>query len=97
MTRQEVIAELAHNGYQPFMRPITGSVITAEAWTSRARDKRLVILLFRNDTEEMMDLHDIPEDEENRPDVEAFIEDFRENVFRPAGRLPEVGNLHAVG
>ncbi len=89
MTRQEVISDLTQDGYQPFMRPFTGSVIMAEAWASRAKDKRLVIILYRSDTGEMVDLHDLPEDEENRPDVEAFIDDFRENVFRPAPELPK--------
>ncbi len=82
MTRQEVISELAQEGYQPLCGPFMGSVVTAEAWTSRAKDKRLVIILYRSDTGEMVDLHDLPEDEENRPDVEAFIDDFRESVFR---------------
>jgi hypothetical protein len=89
MTRQEVISELAQDGYQPFMRPLTGSVVTAEAWTSRAKDKRLVIILYRSDTGEMVDLHDLPEDEVNRPDVEAFIDDFRESVFRPDREAPK--------
>jgi hypothetical protein len=89
MTRQEVISELAQDGYQPFMRPFMGSVVTAEAWTSRTKDKRLVIILYRSDTGEMVDVHDLPEDEKNRPDVEAFIDDFRESVFRPDGVLPK--------
>lgn len=89
MNRREVISELAHYGYQPFMRPLTGSVITAEAWTSNIKDRRMVIILFRTDTGEMVDLHNLPDDEENRQDVEAFIDDFRESVFRPDRELPK--------
>jgi hypothetical protein len=82
MNRQEVISELARQGYQLFMRPITGSVVTAEAWTSRMKNKRLVIILFRTDTGEMVDALNLPDDEERRQDVEAFVDDFRESVLQ---------------
>ena len=82
MTRQQVVADLARDGYQPFMRPFTGSVITAEAWANKARDKRMVIVLYRKDTDEIVDLHNLPDDEENRPDIAAFVDDFRDSVFQ---------------
>jgi hypothetical protein len=59
-----------------------GSVITAEAWANKARDKRLVIVLYRKDTDEIVDVHNLPEDEEQRPDIDAFVDDFKENVFQ---------------
>ncbi len=77
-----MVAELTQNGYQPFLRPFLGSVVTAEAWTSRCRPLPLVIILYRKDTEEVVDLHNIPDDEENRSDIMAFLDDFGERVFR---------------
>jgi hypothetical protein len=82
MTRQQVVTELARDGYQPFMRPFMGSVITAEAWANRAKDKRMVIILYRKDTDEIVDLHNLPEDEDKRPDIDAFVDDFKDNVFQ---------------
>lgn len=73
---------MARDGYQPFMRPFMGSVITAEAWANKARDKRMVIVLYRKDTDEIVDLHNLPEDEENRLDIDAFVDDFRDSVFQ---------------
>lgn len=64
------------------MRPFMGSVITAEAWASKARNKRMVIVLYRKDTEEIVDVHNLPADEEQRPDIDAFLDDFKENVFQ---------------
>ncbi len=45
MRKQEVIKELAKEGYKLFLRPFTGSVLEAEAWANSARDKKLVIIL----------------------------------------------------
>lgn len=81
MTRQQVVAALAQDGYQPFLRPFVGSVVTAEAWASKEREKRMVIILYRKDTGEMIDAHNLPEDEENRSDMDAFLDDFRDSVF----------------
>jgi hypothetical protein len=83
MTRNEVVAELSENGYHPFLRPFLGSVVTAEAWTTRGRRQPLVIILYRKDTEEVVDLGNIPEDEEHRSEVMAFLDDFGERIFRP--------------
>jgi len=83
MTRNEVIAELTRNGYQPFLRPFLGTVVTAEAWASRGRPQPLVIILYRKDTEEVVDVRNIPEDDEHRSEVMAFLDDFGERVFRP--------------
>jgi hypothetical protein len=81
MTRQQVVSALAQDGYQPFLVPFVGSVVTAEAWTSKERAKRMVIILYRKDTGEMIDLHNLPADEEKRSDMDAFLDDFRESVF----------------
>lgn len=81
MTRQQVVSDLAQDGYQPFLTPFVGSVVTAEAWTSKERAKRMVIILYRKDTGEMVDLQNLPDDEENRSDMDAFLDDFRESVF----------------
>ncbi len=84
MNRRQVATELMQEGYHPFLRPFSGSVVTAEAWTSNEKHKRLIIILYRNDTEEIVDLLNLPDDEEKKPDIEAFIDDFRESVFRLA-------------
>jgi hypothetical protein len=81
MTRKQVVATLAQDGYQPFLRPFVGSVVAAEAWASKERAKRMVIILYRKDTGEMIDMHNLPDDEENRSDMDAFLDDFRESVF----------------
>ncbi len=84
MRKQEVITELAKEGYRLFLRPVTGSVLAAEAWANSARDKKLVIILYRRDTGEMIDSGDLPDDEENRPEIEAFVDDFQDRIFKPA-------------
>jgi hypothetical protein len=84
MRKQEVITELAKEGYRLFLRPFTGTVLAAEAWANNARDKKLVIILYRRDTGEMIDSGDLPEDEENRPEIEAFVDDFQDRIFKPA-------------
>jgi len=82
MTREQVISQLARDGYRPFLRPFNGSVVTAEAWASKQRDKRLVIIFYRKDTEEMVDLGNLPEEEELKPDIDAFLDDFQDSVFQ---------------
>ncbi len=84
MRKQEVITALAKEGYRLFLRPFTGSVLTAEAWANTARDKKLVIILYRRDTGEMIDSGELPEDEENRPEIEALVDDFQDRIFKPA-------------
>lgn len=64
------------------MRPSMGSVIAAEAWTSRVGLKPLVIILYHRDTGELVDVNNIPEDEEMCPDILAFLDDFGERVYR---------------
>ncbi len=32
----------------------------------------------------MVDSGDLPEDEENRPEIEAFVDDFQDRIFKPA-------------
>jgi len=81
MTRQQVVTALAQDGYRPFLTPFVGSVVTAEAWASNERQKRMVIILYRKDTGEMIDLHSLPDDEEKRSDMDAFLDDFRESVY----------------
>ncbi len=82
MTKTEITAELTKNGYRPFMETAVGSVTAAEAWTGSPTGKPLVILLYRKDTGEIVDLDNLPEEEENVPDISAFVDDFRESVFR---------------
>lgn len=82
MTRTEITAELTRNGYRPFLETAVGSVTAAEAWTGSPAGKPLVILLYRKDTGEMVDLDNLPEEEENGPDISAFVDDFKESVFR---------------
>jgi len=41
----------------------------------------MVIILYRKDTGEMIDLHSLPDDEEKRSDMDAFLDDFRESVY----------------
>jgi hypothetical protein len=84
MRKQEVIKELAKEGYKLFLRPFTGSVLEAEAWANSARDKKLVIILYRRDTDEMIDSRNLPDDEQDRTDIEAFVDDFEDRIFRPA-------------
>ena len=81
MTREEVVTTLARDGYQPFLRPFTGSVVAAEAWANKQKEKKTVIILYRKDTGEMVDMHSLPEDEESRSDMDAFLDDFRDSVF----------------
>lgn len=82
MTKTEITAELTRNGYRPFMDTAVGSVTAAEAWTGSPTGKPLVILLYRKDTGEIVDLENLPEEEENGPDISAFVDDFRESVYR---------------
>jgi hypothetical protein len=82
MTRNQIIAQLAQEGYQPFMRPSMGSVIAAEAWTSRVGFKPLVIILYHRHTGELVDGNNIPQDEEMSPDILAFLDDFGDRVYR---------------
>jgi hypothetical protein len=84
MRKHEVVSELAREGYRLFLRPLTGSVLEAEAWASTARDKKLVIILYRRDTDEMIDSRNLPDDEENKPEIEAFVDDFQDRIFKPA-------------
>ena len=85
MRKQEVITELTKEGYKLFLKPFAGSVLEAEAWANTARDKKLVILLYRRDTHEMVDSSNLPDDEQNKTDIEAFVDDFQERIFRPDG------------
>ncbi|AFM24009.1 hypothetical protein [Desulfomonile tiedjei] len=83
MRREHIVTKLVESGYRFFSRPFTGSVLTAEAWASNLKNKKLVIFLYRHDTDELIDLYDLPQEEENRPEIEAFLDDFQERVFRP--------------
>jgi hypothetical protein len=83
MRREHIVTKLAESGYRYFSRPFTGSVLTAEAWASNVKNKKLVIFLYRHDTDELIDLYDLPQEEENKPEIEAFLDDFQERVFRP--------------
>jgi len=83
ITRQQITTELERDGYQPFLRTVVGSVVNAEAWTHRPGTKRMVIVLYRKDTGELFDRNNIPDDEKNRPDLIAFLDDFGQSVFCP--------------
>jgi hypothetical protein len=87
MRKTEVVTELAKEGYKLFLRPLTGSVLEAEAWANSSRDKKLVIILYRRDTDEMIDSRHLPDDEENKPEIEAFVDDFEDRIFRPGVTL----------
>jgi hypothetical protein len=84
MRKQDVVTALAKEGYRLFLRPLAGSVLEAEAWASASKDKKLVIILYRRDTYEMIDSKHLPDDEENRPEIEAFVDDFQDRIFTPA-------------
>jgi hypothetical protein len=82
MTKDQITADLARDGYQPFLKSAVGTVVRAEAWAHKAGIRPLVILLCRHDTGEIVDIDALPGDEEKQPDVLAFLDDFRESVFR---------------
>jgi hypothetical protein len=82
MTKEQITADLARDGYQPFLKSAVGSVVSAEAWAHKTGSRPLVILLCRHDTGEMVDIDALPGDEDKEPDVLAFLDDFRDSVFR---------------
>ncbi len=74
--------ELRNDGYKLFMQTAVGSVVHAEAWVSKPEPRPMVIVLYRRDTGEAVDPNHLPDDEKKRPDVFAFLNDFRRSQFR---------------
>lgn len=83
MTKEQITHELSQDGYRPFLQTVVGSVIQAETWVHSPGHRPVVILLCRKDTGEMVDVNNLPEDEDRETDVLAFLDDFRERVFQP--------------
>ncbi|MBI5572083.1 MAG: hypothetical protein HY914_19220 [Desulfomonile tiedjei] len=83
MTKKEMTSELARGGYSPFLQTVVGSIVNAQAWVCKAGHRPLVFFLYRTDTEEVVDLDNLPQEEENPSDVFAFLEDFENSVFLP--------------
>jgi hypothetical protein len=83
MNRNDITMQLTDKGYEPFLRPFLGSLIVAEAWANKSPRKKTVIFLYRKDTEDLIDLNELPSDEENILEVNAFVDDFRASIYRP--------------
>ena len=83
MTKKEMTSELAKGGYSLFLQTVVGSIVNAQAWVCKADSKPLVFILYRKDTEEVVDLNHLPQEEKNLSDVFAFLEDFKDSVFMP--------------
>lgn len=81
VTRDQITDRLKQDGYRPFLKTVVGSLVKAEAWTHGQARKRTVIVLYREDTGEVVDGNNIPDDEQRRHDLIAFMDDFRESVF----------------